>query len=443
MKKPNKPIILASFFLGVLILSFSFSIVKAGYTEDIILDGQKDDSYEIVVSEANYTAYYTNSDKELFIFLSVQFSLENETILFKTNNSNYVKDISEDYSSTLFNTTHTTNTIELEMSRDLGGSIEFDNVGILTIELLFLDVFEEADTPDQGNGGDLFDIIFFWLPEGQFRTNVLGILIITLTLIIGVLFFYFIKKQINKQKEKERIDESTAKNLETLSKISVIFIIFIVLTIEIVQLYGTEEFGIFGTALATATGTVLGFAGINSLGNLIAGIIIMVSRPFVVGDRINYKGKIADVVDIKLIYTILEDINGVRISIPNQNLLKEEIENYGRRKILRREIFITADFGEDPRHVETALLEAAEKFGNILKFPEPRVDIYEFLDFAIKYRLIVYINNSRLIPKFDHDLRKAVYYSCRDYKIDISTPTLISQFQTPEAFKKTSPPPEE
>ncbi|TXT56332.1 MAG: membrane protein of unknown function [Promethearchaeota archaeon] len=289
----------------------------------------------------------------------------------------------------------------------------------------------------------VLDQIWNFLENDPLGQRVFQIIIIVLTLGIGILFYYFIKKQIKRQTEKERIDESTAKNLETLNKIIIILILFIILTVEILIAVGPEDFGIWGTALATATGTVLGFAGINSLGNFIAGIIVMTSRPFVVGDRINFKGRIADVIDIKLIYTVLEDIDGVRISIPNQNLLKEDIENYGRRKILRREVFITAGFGEDPRHVETALLEAAEKFGNILKFPEPRVDVYEFLDFAVKYRLIVFINNSRLIPKFDHDLRKAVYYSCRDYKVDLTMPTMIQQFQVPESFKKTSPPPKE
>ncbi|MBD3212271.1 MAG: mechanosensitive ion channel [Candidatus Lokiarchaeota archaeon] len=197
----------------------------------------------------------------------------------------------------------------------------------------------------------------------------------------------------------------------------------IVLTIIAIQF--AETLSLFTGLITVSAGTVIGFASMNTLGNLIAGIIIIASKPFKVGDRIYFLNRIADVIDIKLIYTLLEDIDGVRISIPNQKLIKEEIQNFGSHKILRREIFITPGFDVDPRLVEKALIEAAEKFDNILQYPEPRVDVYEFLDNAVKYRLIVFINNSKIIPRFDYQLKKAVYYTCEDYKIDIRTPELI------------------
>ncbi|MGM0469415.1 MAG: mechanosensitive ion channel domain-containing protein [Promethearchaeati archaeon] len=192
---------------------------------------------------------------------------------------------------------------------------------------------------------------------------------------------------------------------------------------------------LFTGLITVSAGTVIGFASMNTLGNLIAGIIIIAIKPFKVGDRIYFLERIADVIDIKLIYTLLEDVDGVRISVPNQKLIKEEIQNFGSHKILRREIFITPGYGVDPRLVEKALIGAAEKFDNILQYPKPRVDVYEFLNNAVKYRLIVFINNSKIIPRFDYQLKKAVYYICEDYKIDIRTPTLIEGFN--EKFDST------
>lgn len=203
-------------------------------------------------------------------------------------------------------------------------------------------------------------------------------------------------------------------------------IYIVVLTIIAIQF--AETLSLFTGLITVSAGTVIGFASMNTLGNLIAGIIIIASKPFRVGDRIYFLERIADVIDIKLIYTLLEDIDGVRISVPNQKLIKEEIQNFGSHKILRREIFITPGYDVDPRLVDKALIEAAEKFDNILQYPKPRVDVYEFLNNAVKYRLIVFINNSKIIPKFDFQIKKAVYYTCEDYKIDIRTPTLIEGF---------------
>lgn len=257
---------------------------------------------------------------------------------------------------------------------------------------------------------------FFW-------ENIWTFIISGLIVIIAYLIYFFIKRQILRLQRKERIDESTGKNILRILKL---FIFIIVIAILLIQF--ADTLSVFAGLATVSAGTVIGFASMNTLGNLIAGIIIIMSKPFKVGDRILFLEKIADVIDIKLIYTVLEDINGINISVPNQKLLKTEIQNFGKHKILRREVLMTAGYNVDPRLVEKALLETAERFSNVLKYPQPRVDVFEFLDNAVQYRLIVFINNSKIIPKFDFQLRKAIFYACEDYKIDMRTPVLIEKF---------------
>ena len=253
-----------------------------------------------------------------------------------------------------------------------------------------------------------------------FNEYIIPLTFTIITIIIAYIIYLFLKKQILRLKRKERIDHSNSKNLINFLKISLSIFVIVILSVHF-----SETFGLLTGIFTVAGGTIIGFAAMNTLGNIIAGLIIMVSKPFKVGDRIMYNKKLADIVEIKLVYTILKDIDGVSISVPNLNLLKGEIQNYGQDRILRRNIKISVGYDVDPRLVEKALLDAATKFKNILKYPEPRVDLYDYLDYAIQYRLIVYINNSKLIPKFDYDLRKAVYYSCQDYKIYLATPSLI------------------
>jgi small-conductance mechanosensitive channel len=267
---------------------------------------------------------------------------------------------------------------------------------------------------------NVFDLLLTW-----FNENIVPLLISILTVIIAYLIYFFLKKQISRLERKETIDKTNARNILSLLKITVSIVVITLLSIQF-----SETFSLYAGVFTVAAGTVIGFAAMNTLGNVISGLIIMVSKPFKVGDRIMYRNRLADVIDIKLVYTVLKDIEGVNISVPNLQLLKEEIQNYGQDRILRRDIKISVGYDVDPRLVEKALFDASAKFTNILKFPEPRVDVYDYFDYAIHYRLIVFINNSKIIPKFDFDLRKAVYYSCKDFKIDLATPSLIKSVST-------------
>ena len=260
-----------------------------------------------------------------------------------------------------------------------------------------------------------FSLIFGW-----FIDNLERLIASLISILIIILLYLLIKKYINRLQKKQNVDETNAKNLQRFTKL-----ILYSLELIFLALLFAEELSYFAGIISVAGATVIGFAAMSTLGNLIAGILIVVRKPFQVGDRVLYKNRITDVVDIKLVFTVMVDLNRVKIFIPNQKLLKVEIENYGLNEPIRREIFVTAGYDVDPRKVEKALLEVIEKFTNILKTPAPRVDLYEFLDFTIKYRLLFHISTSKIIPKIDYDVKKAIYYTFVDYDIDIETPMLL------------------
>lgn len=176
-----------------------------------------------------------------------------------------------------------------------------------------------------------------------------------------------------------------------------------------------------------AGGTVIGFASINTLGNAIAGLIVMVSRPFEIGDRILFNDKFADVVDVALIYTKMRTLDNVLISVPNQELIGREIENFGKDRVIRRSCAVSTDYGTDRELVEKALLEAASGVSGVLKEPEPYVWITELGNFAVEYALYVYINEIGNMRRIESDLNRAVLETCERYGIDLSTPNLLRQ----------------
>lgn len=185
-----------------------------------------------------------------------------------------------------------------------------------------------------------------------------------------------------------------------------------------------ESLGLITALFTLVGGTIIGFAAMNTLGNMIAGIIIMVSRPFSVGDRILYDGKITDIVEIKLIYTTMVDLDNLKISVPNQLLLSQEIIDFGKKEIIRRHVTITPGFEEDRNKVEEVLLNAASKLHQVLKDPKPYVWINSFQNYAVEYRLYVFIKDIKDLPLIESELHKAVLDACKENNIDIRTPLL-------------------
>jgi len=237
---------------------------------------------------------------------------------------------------------------------------------------------------------------------------------------IGFIVYKLIEKEIEKLRAKKRMEDHAAYTLKRIAQWS---IILIVLAVVLAQ-WNVSVASIAGM-LTIFGGAIIGFASINTLGNAIAGLIIMTSRPFKVGDRIYFKGEFADIVGIELVYTKMLTLDEVLVSVPNQELLKTEIDNFGKNNVVRRHCTITPSFNYDSKKVERVLLEAAKKTKGVLKEPKPYVWITKFQPYAVEYTLFVFINDIKNLPFIDSDLYKTVLKTCKKHKINISTPLLL------------------
>lgn len=207
--------------------------------------------------------------------------------------------------------------------------------------------------------------------------------------------------------------------------------VFVVLSAVLAQ-WGVTLGAITGL-LALFGGTIVGFAAINTIGNAISGLIVMTSRPFEVGDRIFFNEQFADVVAIDLIYTKMVTLDKVLVSVPNQELLKAEIDNYGKKTVIRRHCTVTPGFEYDSQEVESALLEAASKVDEVLKQPKPYVWIAGFQNYAVEYVLYVFINDIKRLQEIDAKLHREVLETCKEHQIDISTPLLLRRLTPDES----------
>ena len=246
--------------------------------------------------------------------------------------------------------------------------------------------------------------------------------------IIGVVVVYvayrLLTKQTTKLKERQRLEENVAVNLNRVFKW-----FFALIAIGIVVAQFGFDVGLVAGFLALAGGTILGFASMNTIGNAIAGIIVMISKPFKIGDRILFNKQFADVIAIDLIYTRMKTLDNVLISVPNQQLLTSEIDNYGKKNSVRRNCSITVGYELNSEQVESALLEAAAKVEGVLKEPKPYVWVTNLLNFSVEYTLYVFISQIRMLPVIDSNLKRTVLDVCRKHGIDLATPSLIQSVE--------------
>jgi small-conductance mechanosensitive channel len=131
-------------------------------------------------------------------------------------------------------------------------------------------------------------------------------------------------------------------------------------------------------------GIVVGFAARQTLGSLIAGFVLMFSRPFEIGDWIVVGDDQEGVVtDITIINTRLENFDGEFIVIPNDRVADSAVTNKSQKGRLRLRVDVGIDYEADPEFAETVALEAIEGIDTVTETPPPKVFPKSFGDSAV------------------------------------------------------------
>ncbi len=266
---------------------------------------------------------------------------------------------------------------------------------------------------------DFFNVLGDWA-----LSNLDKLVFSAITIVVVYVVYRILAREIRGLKTRKRLEEHLAFTLIRIAKWSSALVIFSTVLAQ----WGVE-IGTISGILTIFGGTIIGFAAINTVGNAIAGLIVMTSRPFKVGDRIFFNGQFADITSIELIYTKMLTLDNVLVSVPNQELLKAEIDNFGKKNVIRRHCSVTPGFEYDSADVEKVLLEAAGKVQGVLTEPKPYVWITKFQDYAVEHTLYVFISDIKRLPEIDADLHRKILETCKQRRIDISTPLLLKQMK--------------
>lgn len=211
---------------------------------------------------------------------------------------------------------------------------------------------------------DLYEFAIRWL-----ETHGPSILIAIIVFCIGQWFIRVFKKWLHHSMDKREIAHSTRPFLQSLIATA----LQILLLIVILQILSVRM-SIF-TAIVTSFGVAAGLALSGTLQNFTGGILIMLLKPFKVGDNIIAQGQDGIVDSIEIFYTIMTTHDNRSVIIPNNKLSNEVIVNISRHGKRRMEIEFKVNYGVDLQQVSQIVRSSIKETTRVHNEPEPFIGI--------------------------------------------------------------------
>ena len=140
-------------------------------------------------------------------------------------------------------------------------------------------------------------------------------------------------------------------------------------------------------AVIGSAGVAIGLALQGGLSNIAGGLMIMIFRPFSVGDYISSSSGDGTVASIGIYHTTLVTPDCRRVVIPNSALTSSTVTNYSAEPRRRVDLDFSASYGDDIDKVRAAILSVANGIPQVLKDPAAEVMVSEHSDSAVKYRV--------------------------------------------------------
>ena len=266
-------------------------------------------------------------------------------------------------------------------------------------------------SPETSVGQVLEKLINFSLEAGQ---NIVGAILIY---VIG----RFIIKQISKLLSKILIKRNFDISVQTFLKSLTSILLNLILAFAIIGRLGVETTS-FAALLASA-GVAVGMALSGNLSNFAGGLIILVFKPFRVGDYIDALGNSGTVKEIQIFHTILTTTDNKIIFVPNGALSSNAIVNYSKQDTRRIDWVFGVEYGEDYEKVKTVLEKIVATDNRILKTPAPFIALDELAASSVNVRLRIWVKASDYWD-VNFDMNKTVYATFNKEGIGFPFPQL-------------------
>lgn len=244
-----------------------------------------------------------------------------------------------------------------------------------------------------------------------------NILVAIIVFIVGRFLISMLNKFFAQILEKRKIDVTIKTFLKSLVNI----LLTLLLIVSVVGALGVNTTS-FAALLASA-GVAIGMALSGNLQNFAGGLIVLLFKPYKVGDWIEAQGVSGTVSEIQIFHTILTMADNKVVYIPNGNLSSGVVINYSRKETRRIEWVVGVDYGEDLAKVERVVRGLLDADSRILKDPAPFVALNALSASSVDVTIRVWVAAADYWD-VNFEVRKNIYNEFNKQNINFPFPQL-------------------
>lgn len=235
--------------------------------------------------------------------------------------------------------------------------------------------------------------------------------------VIGRLLVGLINKLVRGILEKRKVDPSIRSFTRSLVNV----ILMVLLIVSVVGALGVQTTS-FAALLASA-GVAIGMALSGNLSNFAGGLIVLLFKPYRVGDYIEAQGVSGTVREVQIFHTVLTTVDNKVIYIPNGSLSSGVVTNYSREERRRVDWQFGVSYGEDYERVRTVILRVLQADGRILEEPAPFIALATLADSSVNVVVRVWVAGTDYWDVY-FDMNRKIYETFNAEGISFPFPQL-------------------
>lgn len=202
-----------------------------------------------------------------------------------------------------------------------------------------------------------------------------------LVLWIGFKLIKLVKRGLSKMLDKRSAEGSLKGFLTSLVDV-LLKVMLVIMAMDIIGIKATSFIAVLGAA-----GLAVGMALQGTLQNFAGGVIILLMRPFKVGDYIEANGYKGYVKDIRIFHTFIRPFNGRIIIVPNSELATKSLINHTKEPVIRLDVTASVAYGTDLDKAMAVLKKVVDDDELILKDPIPKICVSELNSSSVDYSM--------------------------------------------------------
>lgn len=238
-----------------------------------------------------------------------------------------------------------------------------------------------------------------------------------LVFILGKLIIRYIFRWVRRAMHRREADPSLVTFLLSLVKITLYFILIII----VIGILGVPTSSFL--ALFASAGVAIGLALSGTLQNFAGGVLILLLRPYKVGDFIEAQGYAGKVKEIQIFNTVINTLDNKTIIIPNGGLSTGTINNYSKERYRRVDWTVGVAYGTDFKHAQKVLLSIIEMDKRVEKSPKPMVAINDLGDSSVNLTVRAWVESKDYWDVY-FDLNEKFYQALPENNIQFPFPQL-------------------